>query len=200
MKKQAFFLLIITSLIFNSCSDELDLEKSEYISDDDYPELPEYSEWGYNTFGAYYDKDVFVSNSYDMPMKVIVTNGFTSFIFQGQKLGFGHSDMIMEFKINNFLPADAIFDDLLHLNDSTIDLVDVNCNILITVNSTSNNVTLLNGKLEFRRAQKLFIDTKPADVILSGFFDFQALINGEPKAITNGRFDIAIGPMNFFAY
>jgi len=47
--------------------------------------LPIYSEWGYNTFGAYYDREIFVSNDISVPAKVSVSNNEMSFILDGQK-------------------------------------------------------------------------------------------------------------------
>ncbi|MCK4662743.1 MAG: hypothetical protein KAT68_07755 [Bacteroidales bacterium] len=194
--------MVVFIVILTGCSNEFELQKSVFISDTEYPDLPKYSEWGYNTFGAYYDREVFVSNNKEVPMKVVVTNDTTSFIFQGQKGASEYIDynneMSMKFSITDFLPND--YTDLILLNDTIIDLENSDCRVLITINVTSYEATILNGKLEFKRVQKLLVDTKQVEVILSGLFEFQALINDMPISVTNGRFDVGIGKNNFFSY
>ena len=72
-------------LLIVACSKETELGKSVFIPDSDFPDLPAYSEWGYNTFGAYYDRELFVYNESEVPAKVINTGGRTSFLLKGQK-------------------------------------------------------------------------------------------------------------------
>ena len=76
---------IIVLLLVFACSSDTALKKSIYIPDEEFPELPKYSEWGYNTFGAYYDRQAFTSTSEDVPVKVINKAGKTSFVFAGRK-------------------------------------------------------------------------------------------------------------------
>ena len=44
------------------------------------------------------------------------------------------------------------------------------------------------------------VDKQQYEIILSGVFDFQALINNEPTSISMGRFDVGIANDNFFKY
>ncbi|MBN2165234.1 MAG: hypothetical protein JW717_03055 [Marinilabiliaceae bacterium] len=69
-------LLVFISILFllASCTSDYELEESIFVADSEFPELPEYSEWGYNTFGAFYDRKHFVSNNSEVPVKVILTN------------------------------------------------------------------------------------------------------------------------------
>jgi hypothetical protein len=61
-------------------------------------------------------------------------------------------------------------------------------------------VEVLQGKLEFKKARQLMVDTDQIEVILSGYFAFLALVDGEPVSVTDGRFDVGIGEDNFFKY
>jgi hypothetical protein len=61
-------------------------------------------------------------------------------------------------------------------------------------------IEILNGTFQIKRAQHLLVDNKPEEVILSGVFEFQALINGEPVTISTGRFDVGVGEGNFYTF
>lgn len=204
MKKQFFILSSIIILLLGGCSKETELQKSVFIPDVNYPELPQYSEWGYNAFGAYYDREVFVSNNQEVPIKVIVTNNKTSFNFNGQKSGVGYynpdsySPMSIKFKLLEFLPED--YKALILLNDTILDLTNSDYGVVVSIDTTEFEAQILNGKLEFKRAQNLLVDKKQIEVILSGYFEFQAIINEEPVTISNGRFDVGVGMDNFFYY
>ena len=58
MKNNLIKITIGLAIILASCSKEFELDKSVFIPDKDYPDLPAYTEWGYNTFGALYDRDL----------------------------------------------------------------------------------------------------------------------------------------------
>jgi hypothetical protein len=194
-----YTLYIILGLILISCSDT-ELEKSVFISDIDYPELPAYSEWGYNTFGAYYDRQAFVSNDYQIPVKVISTNGETSIVLTGQigKYYMSGYTMTLSFITDEFTPLD--YNDLYSLNDTIVDLSLPGWRVEITSGTTNNEVKILTGHLHVKKAQNLFVDKVKTEIILSGTFEFQALIDNIPKTVSNGRFDLGIGKNNFFAY
>lgn len=200
MKKIGFF-SIVALLLFSGCAKDMELEQSVFISDAEYAGLPEYSEWGYNTFGAYYDREVFVSNDIEIPIKIIVNDGITTFAFKGQKGSSGYyntNEMSVKFILPGFSPD--TYADLIVLNDSIIDIQQSGCIIEMYINSTLVDATILNGTLYFKRAQKLLVDTQQVEVILSGNFDFQVIIDDEPISISNGRFDLGIGSSNFFNY
>ncbi len=197
MKIKYLFILFI--IITFSCKKDKNLRDSIFIDDIESPGLPIYSEWGYNTFGAYYDRELFISNDQYVPLKVIVTNDTMTFNFVGQKgsnnSGY-NSQMSMKFYFTNFLPS--TYEDLLQFNDSTINLT--SNKISININGSYVNTNLLNGFIKFDKAQLLYVDTKKTEIILSGHFEFQILINNEPIAISDGRFDVGVNQSNFFNY
>lgn len=194
------YLLIILIVITISCKKDKNLRDTIFIDDPASPGLPIYSEWGYNTFGAYYDREVFISSDKYVPLKIIVTNDTMTFNFIGQKGSNNNNynpQMTMKFYFTNFLPS--TYEDLLQFNDSTINLSSIS-KVSININGSTVNTTLLNGFLKFDKAQLLYVDTKKTEVILSGHFEFQVLINNEPIAISDGRFDVGINQSNFFNY
>jgi hypothetical protein len=204
MKNNLIGLTFGLAIILSSCSKEFELDKSVFIPDKDYPDLPAYTEWGYNTFGALYERELFLYNDISMPVKVINTGGKTSFTFKGHKGQPGSSyynidnSMSLNFDLYGFLPAS--YTNLAELNDTIIDLASPLCKVSLMIDTVEHQVVVLNGTLNFKRAQNLFVDKKQIEVILSGTFEIQALIENEPTSITAGRFDVGIGPDNFFKY
>lgn len=69
MKKFIYILAIAATLC--GCFKESDLKKSIFIPDPDDSRLPAYTEWGYNTFGAYFDRDIFIYTDNTTPFKLI---------------------------------------------------------------------------------------------------------------------------------
>lgn len=192
MKKILF--LLFTALGLLSC-ENTELEKSVFISDIDYPELPKYSEWGYNTFGAYIDREVFVSNNTKIPFKIINTNNITSFIFHGEK---EYREMLLIFKLSGYNPQSS--GDLIILNDTIINLKSPDIQIEIIEDGKTKECILLNGYFHIKRSQNLIVDGKQTEIILSGIFEFQALLNGIPTTMSDGRFDVGIAKDNFYSY
>lgn len=199
MKNKYIILLFLAFTGLYGCSDEeeYDLRESVFIEDVEYKGLPQYTEWGYNTFGAYYDREVFVSNNSEVPVKLFVTDGKSSFIFHGQK-GSSGTDMRVTFKFDNFLPTE--FSDILVLNDSTMNLDTPNAEVEIVIDEQIKECVVINGNMHFKRVQELFVDGEHRQIILSGYFEFQVLIDNYPIAISDGRFDIGIGYSNFFVF
>ena len=197
-----FVTLLSTIFLIAGCSKDYELEKSIFVKDSQYPDLPVYSEWGYNTFGAYYDRQAFISNSI-VPAKCIVTDSLFSFVLSGQ-LGSDYyysnedNNMSFKFQIPGFLPED--YTRLIQLNSTSIDLKKPGYRVIITNSSVIDTVTILEGSLEFKKVQNLIVDTKQVEVILSGYFDFKILINNEPVTISKGRFDVGVGEDNFYIY
>ena len=119
-----WFLLFI--FLFGGCVEDPDLHRSIFVRDKQHPDLPQYSEWGYNTFGAYFNEDVFVSGDY-LWEPASVTQGDTSMVlsFHGEKRSKGKdtTDMFMYFNISR---STSRYDQFLYsLNDSVIDLAAV---------------------------------------------------------------------------
>jgi hypothetical protein len=200
--KNLFIVIFSSMLLLAGCSKENELRKSVMIYDSELKDLPAYSEWGYNTFGAYHDREVFISNSTVMPAKVIVSNNEMSFVLDGQKGSsyyYNNSDrMSLTLKMTGFAPEN--YSDLISLNDTTLDLTNPAFKVIVTMDTTKYTATILSGEFTFKRAQNLFVDKKEIEVILSGYFDFRTLINGLPVTISNGRFDVGISPDNFYFY
>jgi len=196
---------IILLIILVSCSNDYELNRSIFIADTEYPSLPVYTEWGYNTFGVLYDRAPLVNTDFTVPAKVINTGGITTFSLNGHIGGSRYSYYPQEdnpikisFDLYGFEPS--CLADLMELNDIIIDLTDPLCKVNFMVESLNYDVTVLNGTLHFKRAQNLIVDKQAFEIILSGVFEFQALINDEPSSFSSGRFDVGIASDNFFIY
>ncbi|MDO9255958.1 MAG: hypothetical protein Q7U54_10635 [Bacteroidales bacterium] len=199
--KKLFLIFSALLLIFFACSKENELKKSVFVYDEEFIDLPAYSEWGYNTFGAYYDRTPFVSNNTIVPAKVIVQNNEMSFVLAGPKQSenyYSNSEMTMTFKMPGFAPAD--YTGLVKLNDTLIDLSKQEYQVLVSIDTSHYTATILSGELKFKRAQNLLVDKKQIEVILSGYFEFKALINNKPITVSDGRFDVGISSDNFYRY
>jgi hypothetical protein len=184
-----------------ACNKDAELENSIFISDSENTDLPMYSEWGYNTFGAYFDRVAFVSNNNEIPMKVLAHSNNTQFIFNGQQGNrnyYDNRDKKVIFKINNLMPLNYV--DLLVLNDTIFDLANPNCQTIIVEGTDTIRPMILSGRFYIKKAQRLLVDEVQKEVILSGYFDFKYLYQNEPTAVTDGRFDIGVGENNFFSY
>jgi hypothetical protein len=184
---------------------EAELRKSIFIPDPQAPELPKYSEWGYNTFGGYYDRETFVSNDIEVPVKILQEAKRTSFVFTGQKGTGLYTDRTYSapypFAITLIVPdSSKEYADLVKFHNVTFNLEDPATEILVRDNARTDTAKVLSGEFRFVRAQYLLVDGKAEQVILSGTFDFQAIINGNPVTISDGRFDVGIGDYNFFKF
>ncbi len=192
---QLLYTIIIVSLL--SCGREPELEKSVFQPDPEIPELPAYSEWGYNTFGALYDREVFV-NTEVVPAKIIVNNDTTTFLLQGRKGSIGNEVSVqLSFRFPGFAPSG--YTGLIALHDTIIDLQTESIPVSISIEDVEQTLTILNGTLTINRVQNLLVDSEQTQVILSGLFNFQATLqNEEWITISDGRFDVGIGETNFF--
>lgn len=202
--KRPLFIFAAMILIFWGCSKENELKKSVFISDKEFTDLPSYSEWGYNTFGAYYDRLPFISNNSSVPTKVIVLDTAMSFVLGGQ-LQAGNQyyednlhEMSITFNIAGFAPQQ--YPALIVLNDTILDLKNPEYQVIVSDGTMKYNTTILSGELNFKRAQNLLVDKKQIEVILSGYFEFKALIGGKPVTVSDGRFDVGISQDNFYMY
>jgi len=195
MKKYIFLPVLVVMLLAGGCSTDFNLEKSVFIEDINNPGLPEYSEWGYNTFGAYIDRKTFVSDLTDLPSKIIVNKDTFNFLLKGRS---NSDDISLKFSVIGYSPAD--YTDLISLNDSTFNLTGKNCIITLTEPLTTKILTVYEGTLVFKRVQKLYVDKVLTESILSGTFNFKTFINAEPVSISNGRFDVGIGSENFYKF
>jgi hypothetical protein len=142
-----------------------------------------------------------VSNDYEVPVQVVQQSNSTSFQFRGQKAqgqNYWGDLFSITLTIEDFTPS--TYQDLMSLHKTVIDLEDEKYSISIADASTTLDIELLNGTFEIKRAQYLLVDGEPEEVILSGVFEFQVKINGQPVSISEGRFDVGVGSYNFFIY
>jgi hypothetical protein len=194
--KKLILIIPAVVLFISGCSSSDNLDNSVYIYDEEYTDLPVYTEWGYNTFGAYLDRDVFISGS-SIPAKVFSTGNTTTFALYGTLTG-DYNQMILKFILEGYKPAE--YKDLVSLNDSTINLAGSLCKVCLTLNGEEDTLHILNGELYFKRVQHLYVDKQSAETIMSGYFQLQMLIDGTPSTISHGRFDVGISYDNFYAY
>src|SRR4051812_346745 len=102
MKKISQGIILIVMASF-ACSEDHVLSQSIFVEDKLNQGLPAYSENGYNTFGAYYDRAPFISGQ-KIPLKVIAEKEETSFTFIGM---IGYSEEVsITFKTPDFHPGD----------------------------------------------------------------------------------------------
>jgi hypothetical protein len=187
-------------MLLLSCS-EPELQKSVFIADDEFPELPEYSEWGYNTFGALYDRQPFVSNDFDVPMQVTHEQNTTTLHLNGQ-LGTNRWNGGTQFRLIITIPDfhPASYGDLIQLHQLNLDLTNESCRVFFEDIDGLKEVAILEGNFEIKRAQNLRVDEESEQIILSGVFEFRAVVDGNPVSVSNGRFDVGIGSYNFFNF
>jgi hypothetical protein len=196
MKKYIIIILSMLTLFVSSCSSDYSLEKSVFIEDVTTPGLPIYSEWGYNTFGAYIDREKFISEDSQLPAKIIVNADTMNLTLKGI-MGYGNV-VSLKFSIKGFSPAD--YTDLIMLNDTTINLKDSKCIVTLKTDMATNVLKIIEGTIRFKRVQNLYVDKELNKAILSGYFSFKTFLKGEPIAVSNGRFDLGIGYDNFYNY
>lgn len=192
--------LFLAILIFLSCCREPELRRSVFIPDPEFPLLPQYSEWGYNTFGAYYNSEAMISNG-GTPAQVTYHQMKTSFKLSGRLVNEGqpYGDLIaMTLVLSDFHPTS--YQDLIALDKQVFDLTDPAFRVVINDLVNADTLEVLNGQFEIKRAQHLLVDEQSEEVILSGVFEFQAIVGGEPLTVSDGRFDVGIGGFNFFNY
>lgn len=192
--KKILFILFVTTIF--SCTNETELSDSVYIQDAEYHELPAYTEWGYNTFGAYYDRSVFIYNDSEVPLKVTLTSDELAFIFQGGDGNYSNDYLALRFILSDFNVN--TYEDLLAYNDTIIDLT--NEAVVVEMISADNStvIDIIEGELNFKRAQKVFLDDLEQEIILSGYFNLKFIINDIPSTMSNGRFDFGLNNENFY--
>ncbi len=189
--------LITLMILFAGCSaEDYHLNKSVFIEDVTNPGLPEYSEWGYNTFGSYIDRVPFVSDMVNLPSKIIVNRDTFNLILNG-KIN-GSEPASLKFRIIGYAPSE--YPELISLNGKAYDLKHENCLVEFTESGNATKLSIIGGELKFVRAQKLYVDKELTKTILSGTFQIQTFRMNEPITISGGRFDLGFGFDNFFNF
>ena len=188
MKKYICTILFFMFLL-NSCVGD-DMDRTIFIPDESNPTLPAYSEWGYNSFGAIYDRNYFLVSNGITPCKITYQKGMLNFYLIGKINYWSQDDMLLSFSFP-FSPVNN-YADLVILNNTKIDLSDPLCIVKIEINGNEEIITPINGNLTFKRSQLLKIDGVQNRVILSGVFEIRFLRNERPETISEGRFDMGI--------
>ncbi len=198
MKPQRLlYLAILFPLIFSSCSkmEDFSLSETVFIENPYYPGLPIYSEWGYNTVGAYIDRKPFISTAADLPVKIIVNPDTLNLILRGRM---GAENVDLKFSIKGYSTATNF--DLTELDNTTINLKEGGHFVTLKIGNDTKVLNLIEGELYIKRVQRLIVDEEPMRSIMSGYFNFKTFLNDEPVAISYGRFDLGIGYENFYNY
>jgi len=190
-------LILLISLLLFSCAKDGELDRTIFIPEDDDSYLPAYTEWGYNSFGAEYERDYFLVSNKIMPCKIMYHNNQLQFSLHGI-LKKDHTNMVMLFTFP--FTQMVAYKDLVQLNSVKIDLAANDCVVKILQDSSEMTLNVLDGELYFKRTQLLSIDDIENRVILSGTFDLRFLQNGFPSTISDGRFDLGITKNLFYAY
>jgi len=192
--KNLIFILTIFSLSLFSCSKDGTLDRTIFIPDEENPELPAYTEWGYNSFGAFYERDLIISTNNLVPCKIVYKEANLEFSLTGrynrEKVTLTFSFPISEIKT---------IDDLSALHNFKIDLTQ-NGIVTLEENNSQTTFDILNGQLHFKRFQMLRVDEKVNRIILSGTFELRFLKNGRPETISDGRFDLGITDRDFYSF
>ena len=194
MKKISLLAII---LMFASCENVKEMEETIFIPDPTDPNLPAYSEWGYNSFGAIYERMYFFSTNTIIPCKITLQNDTMTFSLSGSIRSrytmYGNSDeMTLFFSFPVVSKPMNTFHDLLALHQQWFDLSTPSCVLRIMRNGKIEEITLISGNLYFQRAQLLRINEQENRVILSGTFDLTFIRNLLPEYISKGRFDVGI--------
>jgi hypothetical protein len=195
MKRNLFLLLAIGVLC--ACTESDILDGTIIIPDETIPQLPAYTEWGYNSFGAKYERNYFLASNSIVPCKVMYQNGKLSFSL------IGYLDYYSKTTLSFIFPVSPILDysGLLALNDKKINLAAENCIVKMSQGAGSDDIlNVLDGTLHFKRVQLLSIDDIPNRAILSGTFSLRFIQGDFPETLSNGRFDMGITSDVFYAY
>lgn len=194
---KVIYLIVISFLVLTSCQkmEDISLSQTVFIEDPYYPGLPIYSEWGYNTFGAYIDRKPFVSTSDDLPAKIFVNTDTLHLLLRGRM---GNQAVDLKFSVKGYSPA--TYFDLTELDKTIINLKDSGREVTLKIGSVTTVLNLIEGELEIVRVQRLFVDEIPMRTIISGYFNLKTFLNNEPIAISYGRFDLGIGYENFYNF
>ncbi|MCQ2230099.1 MAG: hypothetical protein MJZ13_10210 [Bacteroidales bacterium] len=212
MNRLIYIAVALCSMMTLSCSKDDNLDEIIWIEDDMNAGLPQYSEWGYNTFGAYINAHVFTNNRKN---DLWATN-CSRVSSEGDILHFTlrnkdeyyydethpddsfHSSDSLTFSI----PYNHIYEcsGLADLNGQIINLSSDKCRVTLKLeDGTNGKATTLDvseGFLNIKRVQVLYLNGRLTETIMSGEFELKstAIIDGKPRHfdITEGRFDIGI--------
>jgi len=192
MKKYAIIPIV---LLLSSC-DVDEMEQTIFVPDASDSHLPAYTEWGYNSFGARYERTYFLATNDIVPCKITVQDGIMTFSLSGRISASSSSHgtyekMTLYFSFPVGEPMRNYWD-LQALHQQTFDLTDPSCEVKMTRDSKTETIELLSGSLFFKRVQLLRINEIDDRAIVSGTFELAFLRHKLPEALTKGRFDLGI--------
>ena len=196
MKKISLIAIVILLASCESDNYRGEMEQTLFIPDPYDKNLPAYTEWGYNSFGALYERMYLYSTYNIVPCKVIMQNGIMTFSLNGRysssysQWGAG-DDMTLNFSFPISEPM-TNYKDLLRLHQMHFDLTSSSVEIKMMQKGSVVNMTILSGNLHFKRAHLIRLDDQEDRVALSGTFEISFLRNGMPEIISKGRFDVGI--------
>jgi hypothetical protein len=195
--EKKLFLILLAGVLFASCEKMEDIRLSEtiFIEDPYAPGLPVYSEWGYNTFGAYIDRKPFISTENELPSKVIVNGDILHLMLRGRM---GNQEVDLKFSVKGYSPTTNF--ELTTLDNTTINLKELGHSVTLKIGNETTLLNLIEGELMIKRVQRLYVDEELSRTIMSGSFKFKTFLNHEPVAVSHGRFDLGIGYENFYNY
>ncbi|GHV65575.1 hypothetical protein FACS1894199_06610 [Bacteroidia bacterium] len=203
MKKTLFaFYSFLLLLSFGCSSNDANMDGTIFIPDETNLSLPAYTEWGYNTFGAKYERSYFLVAKNVVPCKITYRNDSLNFVLIGHWgtdsfENYGQGPMRLAFSFP--MPLINDYTGLATLDGKVIVLPDEPCVVtMVKGNSTETTLVPISGKLTFKRAQLLEVDDVVDRVILSGTFNLKYLVSGLQETFSEGRFDIAIGDPDFW--
>ena len=192
MKKYGLITII---LLLVSCNGN-EMEQTIFVPDTTDSNLPAYTEWGYNSFGALYERNYFLASNTIVPCKITIQNGIMTFSLSGRIASsyssYGNQEKMtlnISFPVNG--PMNS-YSDLLQLQLKTVDFTDIACEVKMIRDSKTQNISVLSGSLFFQRVQLLRINEKEDRAILSGTFSMTFLRNQLPEILSKGRFDVGI--------
>ena len=192
MKKYGIIAII---LAFVSCSVD-EMEQTIFVPDVNDSNLPAYTEWGYNSFGALYERAYFLAATDMIPCKITVKNGIITFALSGRIATSSSSYSNREkMTLNISFPFNEPmnnYKDLMKLHQQTINFTDPSCEVQMIRDSKTEAIVVLSGNLFFKRVQLLRINEKEDRVIISGTFEMTLLRNELPESLSKGRFDLGI--------
>jgi hypothetical protein len=171
------------------------LDRTIFIPDENDRNLPAYTEWGYNTFGAEYEREHFLASQRIVPCKIMYENEQLRFLLSG--IRGNNAEMALEFIFSVSQMDD--YKDLTQLNGREINLASVDCTVKLWHGEIATELDILKGKLHFIRTQLLYVDDSANRVILSGKFELSFWQKGFPANISDGRFDLGITNKYFYS-
>lgn len=195
MKK---YILIISmlGLMFMSCKKETTLGGSYIIPDPANPSLPIYSESGYNAFGAMFDDNSMTKSQYQYNSGFVYITTDTMSVFKMNFVLYPYGTVAIDFKLKDMFPSN--YAELLALDGKTYNFKEPNSSFALYRDGTPVDYQLIDGEIEFHKAQPLRIDEIVSGTVLSGYFSMKFIVDNQPHSIYDGRFDVSVQDHNFY--